>query len=100
RVGGDVKAPVVVRHVDPLYPEEARASRISGIVILEVLIDKTGAVKDVQVLKGLPNGLSEAAVTAARQWTFLPATQNGKPVDVIFNLTVNFKLDAKPSTAE
>ena len=93
RVGGDVKAPVVLQRVDPVYPEEARKARISGIVILEAIIDHTGAVKDVTVLKPLPFGLSEAAVDAVKQWTFAPGTLNGKPVDVLFNLTMNFKLD-------
>ncbi len=37
-------------------------------------------------------GLSEEAERAVRQWKFKPGTLNGQPVDVIFNLTVNFKL--------
>src|SRR3954468_7783252 len=95
RVGGDVKAPVAIVHVDPVYPQEARQERVSGVVILETVIDHTGAVKDIKVLKGLPNGLSEAAVDAVKQWVFKPGTINGEAVDVIFNLTINFKLDAK-----
>jgi TonB family protein len=96
RVGGDVKAPRVVHRVNPVYPEAARHERISGIVILEVLIGKDGRVKDTAVLKGLPDGLSEAALAAVKQWEFEPATLNGQPVDVIFNLTTNFKIDAPP----
>jgi TonB family C-terminal domain len=94
RIGGDVKAPVVIQRIEPVYPEEARKARISGIVILEVIIDRTGAVKDVTVLKPLPFGLSEAAIDAVKQWTFVPGTLNGKPVNVTFNVTMNFKLDA------
>jgi TonB family protein len=93
RVGGDVKAPVSITRVNPIYPEEARAKRIQGIVILVVLIDKTGIVKEATVLKRLPYGLSEAAVEAVRQWKFVPATKDGEAVDVAFNLTVNFRLD-------
>jgi TonB family protein len=100
RVGGDVKAPVILTRIEPRYNEEARQARISGIVILEVMIDKTGAVREVTVLKGLPYGLSEAAVEAVRQWMFVPATKNGEAVDVAFNLTVNFRLDGKRRTAE
>jgi len=99
RVGGDVKAPVVITRVNPLFPDEARQARIAGIVILEVLIDTTGIVKDATVLKGLPYGLSEAAMEAVRQWTFVPATKNGEPVEVLFNLTVNFRLDGKSREA-
>ena len=91
RVGGDVRPPSVVKRVEPIYPEEARRERVSGIVILEVLVDKAGNVRDAVVLKDLP-GLSESALAAVRQWTFQPGTANGEPVDVIFNLTVNFKL--------
>lgn len=93
RVGGDVKAPVVVRRVEPVYSAEARRDRISGIVILEVLIDKAGAVTDAVVLKDLPDGLGSAAMAAVKQWSFQPGTLNGEPVDVIFNLTMNFKME-------
>ena len=93
RVGGDVKAPVVINRVEPVYPEVARKARISGIVIVECIIDKSGNVTNVQVLKPLPFGLDQAAVDAVRRWKFRPGTLNGQPVDVIFNLTVNFKLN-------
>jgi TonB family protein len=95
RVGGDVKAPVVRTRVEPVYSEKARKDHIEGIVILEMLIDTTGHVRNVTVLKGLPEGLSEAAVTAVRQWTFDPATRNGQPVDVIFNITLSFHLKSQ-----
>jgi TonB family protein len=93
-VGDGVKAPVAIVHVNPIYPEEARQARISGIVILETVIDRNGVVKDVRVRKPLPFGLSEAAVDAVKQWTFKPGTLNGEAVDVVFNLTMNFKLDS------
>ena len=96
-VGGDIKAPVVIVHVDPLYPEEAQREHISGTVILETVIDHTGVVGDVKVLKPLPHGLSEAAVNAVKQWVFKPGTYNGEAVDVLFHLTVNFKLDKNES---
>jgi TonB family protein len=66
---------------------------VAGVVILEAVIDRDGNVKDVMVLKPLPYGLSEAAVDAVKQWKFKPGTLDGTPVDVIFNLTVNFKLN-------
>ena len=55
-------------------------------------IDRNGNVRDVKVLKPLPFGLDQAAVDAVRRWKFKPGTLNGTPVDVIFNLTVNFKI--------
>jgi protein TonB len=93
RVGGDVKAPVVEHRVDPIYSDMARKTRVNGIVIVEAIINRNGEVEQVKVIKGLPMGLSESAVEAVKQWKFKPGTLNGEPVDVIFNLTVNFKLD-------
>lgn len=96
RVGGDVKAPIVIERKEPVYPEEARRARVGGIVILEAVIGKDGGVRDVFILKDLPFGLGAATADAVRQWKFKPATLNGTPVDVIFNLTTNFKLDERP----
>ena len=78
--------------MQPQYTEIARKARIQGVVILQTIIDKDGNITDVKVLKGLPMGLTEAATTAVTQWKHNPATLNGKPVAVYFNLTVNFQL--------
>src|SRR5262249_447480 len=74
------------------YSEMARHAKTTGVVVVEAIIDKNGNVDQVKVIKGLPMGLSDAAEEAVRQWKFKPATLNGEPVDVIFNLTVNFTL--------
>jgi TonB family protein len=96
RVGADVKAPVMIAKADPHYTDEARKNRVSGIVISEVLIDKAGRVVSVRVLKPLPFGLAQSAVDALKQWRFRPATLNGEPVDIVYNLTTNFRLDSPP----
>jgi protein TonB len=93
RVGGDVKAPTVSSRVNPEYTEVARRARVTGVVIVEATIDKNGNVDRVRVVRDLPMGLGEAAVRAVKQWKFKPGVYNGQPVDVIFNLTVNFTLD-------
>lgn len=92
RVGGDVKPPEKINYPSPQYTEIARKARIQGVVIVEAIIDKSGKVTNVKVLKGLPMGLDQAAADAVSRWTFKPATLNGKPVAVIYNLTVNFQL--------
>lgn len=91
-VTGDVQKPEKITSPPPQYTEIARKARIQGVVILQSIIDEQGNVTEVSVLKGLPMGLSEAAMNAVRQWKFKPATLNGKPVAVYFNLTVNFQL--------
>jgi len=92
RVGGDVQPPVKVSAPSPQYTEIARKARIQGVVIVEAIIDKEGNVTNVKILKGLPMGLDTAAADAVKKWRFKPATLNGKPVAVIYNLTVNFRL--------
>lgn len=92
RVGGDVKAPEKVTFPSPQYTEIARKARIQGVVIIEAIIDKAGNVTNVKILKGLPMGLDQSAADAVKKWKFKPATLNGKPVAVIYNLTVNFQL--------
>jgi len=92
RVGGDVKAPVKISSVDPQYTEIARKARIEGMVIIEAIIDREGNVTDVRVLKPLPMGLDQAAMEAVKKWKYKPGTLNGQPVPVIYNLTVNFRL--------
>ena len=93
RVGGDVKAPVVVSRVEPTYTESARKARVAGTVVVEAIIDKNGNVDQVKVVKGLPAGLGDQAESAVRRWKFKPGTLNGKAVDTIFNLTVTFQLE-------
>jgi periplasmic protein TonB len=92
RVGGDVTRPEKISGPNPQYTEIARKARIQGVVIVEAIIDKGGNVTNVRVLKPLPMGLDQAAVDAVQNWKFKPATLNGKPVDVYYNLTVNFRL--------
>lgn len=91
-VGGDVKAPRPVHRVEPRYDDFYRWARISGSVILQAVISKTGAVEEVRLRKSCAPELDAAAMEALRQWKFAPATRNGEPVDVIFHLTINFKL--------
>lgn len=93
RVGGDVSAPTVTTRVEPEYTEPARAARVQGVVIVDAIIDRNGRVTEAKIIKGLPMGLGEQAVAAVRQWRFKPGRMNGQPVDVIFNLTVNFKMN-------
>jgi TonB family protein len=89
RIGGRIQAPRKIRHVAPAYPELARTAGVTGIVILECVIDPDGRVQSVQVLRGHPL-LNEAALTAVRQWAYSPTLLNGVPVAVVMTVTVRF----------
>lgn len=92
-VTGDIERPIKVFAPSPEYTEEARKNKVQGTVILQVVITKQGSVDNVKVLKQLGMGLDEAAVAAIETWRFEPATLDGEPVAVHYNLTVNFRLD-------
>jgi TonB family protein len=92
RVDGDVRAPVKIHAPLPVYTEIARRARIQGVVFIEAIIDKQGQVSSTRILRSLPMGLDRAAEEAVRRWRFEPATLNGKPVAVLFNLSVSFEL--------
>lgn len=66
--------------VDPVYPESARRAGVEGTVVLDALISEKGRVEDVQVLRGLPMGLSESAEEAVRRWQYRPARGRSGPV--------------------
>ena len=96
RIGGAIKAPKVVKRQEPMFPESARRAMKGGSmpIVLESRISKTGCVRDIRLLTQSPwPELNGAAVMALSQWKFEPGTLDGVPVDVIFNLTINFRLN-------
>ena len=95
KFGGPVSrgiVPATVRErVNPIYPWNARSHGIGGEVIVDATVAADGSVRKVTVVGG-PATLTDAAVTAVRQWRFSPALLNGKPVEVQQRITIVFKL--------
>lgn len=91
RVGEGITAPTKVRDVGPVYPAIAQAAGVQGIVVMEVRIDRDGAIETAKVLRSIPL-LDAAALDAVRQWRFLPTLLNGQPVAVVMTVTINFNL--------
>jgi protein TonB len=92
RAGSGIEPPELVHEVKADYTEDARQRRITGDVILEIVVRRDGSVGDVKVLQGLSWGLNERAVQAVRQWRFAAARRQGSPVDVIVEVAVEFKI--------
>lgn len=90
-IDGDVIAPRKLKEVKPRYTRRARKACIEGSVILQAVISKEGRVVDIAVLRPLP-GLTDAAVDTVSRWRFEPATLRGRPVEVNYNVAVNFRL--------
>jgi TonB family protein len=84
--------PVVTDRVLPRYPRSARASGVEGTVVVRAVVRRNGRVGSVEIVKDLPYGLGEAAANAVKRWRFRPATYQGEPIDVYYNVTVNFRL--------
>jgi TonB family protein len=76
----------------PSYTDAARQNQISGVVVLRVVFSSAGAVTNITVVRGLPDGLSEQAIAAARQIKFEPAKKDGRPVSMYMQIQYNFNL--------
>lgn len=91
RVGGNVRMPTKIKDVKPVYPAEAQAARVQGVVIIEAVIDENGSVANARVLRSIPL-LDAAALGAVSQWQFTPTEVDGRRVSVLMTVTVNFTL--------
>lgn len=76
----------------PVYTEEARAKRIEGEVLLEVVFEATGKIHVLRIVRGLGHGLDDAAVRAAEQIRFKPALKDGQPSDSTALVHIIFQL--------
>jgi TonB family protein len=76
----------------PIYTPEARAQKIQGEVLLEVIFEASGKIHVVRVVQGLGHGLDDAAVRAAEQIRFKPALRDGQPSDSTALLHIVFQL--------
>ncbi len=63
----------------PPYPEDARRSALSGAVELKFLVNTTGAVENIQLVRG-DTRLAQAAIATVKQWKYRPFEVSGQPV--------------------
>jgi len=85
--------PEAITRVNPTYPDLARDAGVDGTVLVQALVDKTGHVRDVKVVKSIPM-LDASALSAVKQWVFKPALSNNKPVAVWVAVPIHFSLTA------
>jgi TonB family protein len=82
----------ILEKPEPAYTEAARKNEVNGTVVLSVVLTASGQVADIKVLTGLPDGLNENAIAAARLIKFTPALKDGRPVSMYMQLGYNFNL--------
>jgi len=74
------------------YTDIARTNRVQGTVVLQVVFARDGAIQDIRVIRGLPDGLTRKVIEATQAIRFNPATKNGEPVSVRGTLEFTFNL--------
>jgi TonB family protein len=87
------KAPQVVKRVEPVYPELARRSGLTGVVWVKIWVDKEGRVRDVVIQKSDSEIFNQPVLDACKQWTFTPALTSTGPVAVWVATNFAFKFD-------
>ena len=92
KLGGGVKAPVVISSAEPEFSEEARRNKMGGNVLVHVVVNEQGLPTRVRVVRGLGLGLDENAVKAVKTYRFKPAMEDGKAVAVEITVSVNFQI--------
>jgi protein TonB len=86
------KEPVVIKKVEPKYPELAMRAGLEGKVWVKIWVDKEGKPHQVVVMKSDAEIFNEPAVSAAKQFLFTPAYMNNGPVAVWVSVPFKFKL--------
>jgi TonB family protein len=84
--------PIPLNNPRPGYTELARQNRVQGTVTARVLVGADGRVKNVRVVRGLPDGLTDQAISAAYNIKFKPAFKDGKPVAFWAPVIIEFRL--------
>jgi TonB family protein len=82
----------ILSRPEPQYPEEARSNQVSGTVVLRRVFRADGQVTDLRVISGLPHGITERAMEAAKRIRFSPAMKNGRAVSQYIQIEYNFNL--------
>jgi TonB family protein len=92
RIGPGVVSPRPLRQDEPKYSDAGRRAGVQGTVILEIVVDEKGRATEIKVISPLGFGLDEQAVEAVAKWRFAPGTKDGRPVKVLAEVEVNFRL--------
>lgn len=90
-VSAGIATGMLIYQIPPVYPVIAKAARVSGTVVIQATIAKSGSVTNVRVVKG-PAMLQQAALDAVKTWRYRPYKLNNEPTEVETTVNVNFTL--------
>ncbi len=77
---------------NPTYPEEARAKKIQGAVVIDAVIGKNGAIRNLHVVKSPSKSLSAERAQGRSHLAYRPYLLNGEPVEVETTINVVYNL--------
>jgi TonB family protein len=89
---GKEKPAILIARREPVYPEFAKKTGVTGTVELQFRVSASGKIEDIRVLKG-PSALAQAAVLAVQEWRYIPAQVNGISTDSDVTTNITFKLN-------
>jgi TonB family protein len=89
-IGPGITPPRVIHQVNPVYKADSEGFRISGTVLVGLVVSSKGEPKDVHVVRSLEKAVDQTAVDAVRQWQFDAATKDEQPVAVRLTVEIRF----------
>jgi len=94
RADEKLEPPVPVRTTAPDYPESMRVARLSGLVLVNCLIDEKGSVQDMRVEKASNDQFVKPAMQALSKWRFKPAQRDGAKVSTRVSIPIRFTFES------
>lgn len=82
----------IIFNPQPQYTEEARKNQVQGVVRLAMVLTASGQIQSIRVASGLPDGLTDKAIEAARRIKFIPAQKDGRNVSQYVTVEYNFRI--------
>jgi protein TonB len=90
-ISAGVAGGLLIQKTAPVYPQIAKEARVSGTVVIQATISKSGQIENLHVVNG-PTMLRQPAMDAVRTWRYRPYMLDGEPVEVETTVSVTFTL--------
>jgi len=87
-----ITAPKPTYSPNPEYTDRARKKKISGSVVLSIVVTPDGSVREAKVIQSLDPDLDKQSIAAVSKWKFTPATKDGQPVSVRIRVETTFNI--------
>jgi TonB family protein len=90
-LGPGMTPPRLLQRVEPVRPNDARGVRLTGSVVLGLVVTSKGLARDVHIVQSLDKELDQSCIEAVQQWKFEPARKENRPVAVRVTVEIRFR---------